>query len=184
MTVMGEMLWGVDRALIQTRKPQINSASEDPNPERPFTSPCETVPLHNHNTTESLNISLPYNAAKLHLAVSPSRRFLTAVACDGLDTAYLDLPMGMGKLSVRLGPIAPRITFGFLIDSRFFFFSFDFFTHGRSQVSNLLAPVVLGSGTGTLDLRALKQMEQQRYGPGTSEAQDLDHLELRRVLDQ
>jgi len=64
------------------------------------------------------------------------------------------------------------------------FFFLNFFRHVRRQVFDLLASVILGFRAGVVDLRPLEQMEQQGYGPCSSETQDLVHLELRCVLDK
>ena len=72
--------------------------------------------------------------------------------------------------------------FGSSIDSGGSFLTF--FRHGRCKVFNLLAPVVLGFGTGAVDICPFEQMEQRGYGPRASQTQDLVHLELRCVLDK
>ena len=60
----------------------------------------------------------------------------------------------------------------------------DFSHHARREVFDLLASVVLGFGARAVDLRPFEQMEQQGYGPCAPQTQDLDNLELRRVLDK
>ena len=72
--------------------------------------------------------------------------------------------------------------FGFSIDSGCSFL--NLFRHGRCKVLSLFASVLLGFRTGAVDLCPFEQMEQQGYGPRTSQTQDLVHLELRCVLDK
>lgn len=74
----------------------------------------------------------------------------------------------------------PCIIFGFSThDCRLFL---DLFHHGQRKLFGLFASVLLGIGARAIDTRAFEQMEQQGYGPRSSEIQDLDHLELCHVL--